>query len=124
MSGLVDVVPTDIVPVISTSVVSSEETKTTAIVAATTTSESSDAVGTLAEENVIIPSELKIAEKQEQPREEVEIVQKANEDDEVIGDVVNQFDKAVTLNPQKTMQQIQAVPSHLSAGMHRSYILL
>ena len=136
MSGLVDVV-TEIAPVISATTVSSEETKATAAIAA-------DAVTigtvTVPGEDVatIIPSEsekvVSVEEKQEpeqppepqQPREELEIVQKANEDDEVIGDVVDQFDKAVTLNPQSTssLQQIQAVQSHLSAGIDHSYLQL
>ena len=121
MSGLVDVVTADIVPTVS-----SEETKATAIVPETITSESSVAIG-----ETTIPSEPEktviVEEQQEQPpsqpREELEIVQKANDDDEVIGDVVDQFDKAVTLNPQNTssLQQIQAVPSHLSAGIISSY---
>ena len=111
-----DVVTADIVPTVS-----SEETKATAIVPETITSESSGGIG-----ETTIPSELEktviVEEQQEQPpqpREELEIVQKANDDDEVIGDVVDQFDKAVTLNPQNTssLQQIQAVPSHLSAGI-------
>jgi len=83
---------------------------------------SSAVIGTL----VLLPSELETAglieETQEQPREEVEIVQETKEDDEVIGDVVDQLDNAVMLNPQNTMQQIQAVLSHLSAGMHLSYL--
>jgi hypothetical protein len=133
MSGLVDVVVVtagDIVPteeVTLTSLVSSEETKATVSVLETITNDSSVAIG-----ESTIPSKLEktvlIEEQQEQPppqpKEELEIVQKANEDEEVIGDVVDQFDKAVTLNPQNTssLQQIQAVPSHLSAGIHLSHI--
>ena len=137
MSGLVDVGIETAAPAgNSVSIISSEETKgTTATVPETVNSDSSVSIGTLPGENVplennekaVVVEEKQQEQIQQQPREELEIVQKANEDDEVIGDVVDQFDKAVTLNPQNTnsLQQIQAVQSHLSAGrIDHSYVLL
>ena len=135
MSGLVDVGIETAAPAgNSVSIISSEETKgTTATVPETVNCDSSVSIG----ENVSLENNEKAVvvdekqqeqiQQQQQPREELEIVQKANEDDEVIGDVVDQFDKAVTLNPQNTnsLQQIQAVQSHLSAGIiDHSYLLL
>jgi hypothetical protein len=110
MSGLVDV---------ATDIASSEETKAIAPVPETDTSDVPAIIPT-------IPSTEQEQNQQHliQPREELEIVQKAN-DDEAIGDVVDQFDKAVTLNSQNTssLQQIQAVPSHLSAGINLFFVL-